>query len=65
MSFRILRVNSAGRPLDWLSWQEAACLYAREVVSWTYGEEVMEVRGGYSRLTGQQTLLVLNSIVAC
>ena len=65
MSFRILRVNSAGMPLDWLSWQEAACLHARELVSWTYGEEVMEVRGGYSRLTGQQTLLVLNSIVAC
>ena len=41
------------------------CLHARELVSWTYGEEVMEVHGGYSRLTGEQTVLTLNSIMAC
>ena len=51
--------------MDWLSWQEAVCLHARELVSWTYGEEVMEVRGGHSRLTGEQTVLTLNSIMAC
>ena len=45
MSIRILRINTAGMPVDWLSWQEAVCLHARELVSWTYGEEVMEVRG--------------------
>ena len=65
MSVRILRINTAGRPVDWLSWQEAVCLHARELVSWTYGEEVMEVRGGYSRLTGEQTVLKLNCIMAC
>ena len=52
-------------PVDWLSWQEAVCLHARELVSWTYGEKVMEVRGGHSRLTGEQTVLKLNSIIAC
>ena len=65
MSVRILRINTAGMPVDWLSWQEAVCLHARELVSWTYGEEVMEVRGGYSRLTGEQTVLKLNCILAC
>jgi len=65
MSIRILRINTAGIPVDWLSWQEAVCLHARELVSWTYGEEVMEVRGGYSRLTGEQTVLKLNCIMAC
>jgi len=65
MSVRILRINTAGMPVDWLSWQEAVCLHARELVSWTYGEEVMEVRGGYSRLTGEQTVLKLNCIMAC
>lgn len=65
MSIRILRINTAGMPVDWLSWQEAVCLHARELVSWTYGEEVMEVRGGYSRLTGEQTVLKLNCIMAC
>ena len=65
MNPSILRINTAGVPVDWLSWQEAVCLHARELVSWTYGEEVMEVHGGHSRLTGEQTVLTLNSIIAC
>ena len=65
MSVRILRINTAGMPIDWLSWQEAVCLHARELVSWTYGEEVMEVHGGHSRLTGEQTVIALKSIIAC
>lgn len=65
MSLRILRINTAGFPIEWLSWREAVCLHARELVSWTYGEEVMEVHGGYSRLTGEQTVMILNSIMAC
>ena len=65
MSLRILRINTAGLPLEWLSWQEAVCLHARELVSWTYGEEVMEVHGGHSRFTGERTVVILNSIIAC
>lgn len=65
MSVSILRVNTAGIPVEWLNWQEAVCLYARELVSWAYGEAVMEVHGGFSRLTGQQTVVTLNSIMAC
>ncbi|MFP6806803.1 MAG: HNH endonuclease [Pseudomonadales bacterium] len=65
MNLKILRINTAGLPIEWLSWQEAVCLHARELVSWTYGEEVMEVHGGHSRITGEQTVMTLNSIMAC
>lgn len=65
MSVSILRLNTAGAPIEWLSWQEAVCLHARELISWTYGEKVMEVHGGFSRLTGEQTVVTLNSIIAC
>jgi 5-methylcytosine-specific restriction endonuclease McrA len=65
MSVRILRINTAGSPIEWLSWQDAVCLHARELVSWTYGEEVMDVHGGFSRCTGEQTVVTLNSIMAC
>ena len=65
MSLRILRINLAGTPVDWLSWQDAVCLQARELVSWSYGEEVMTVHGGHSKLTGEQTVLNLSSIIAC
>lgn len=65
MTVRILRINTAGAPIEWLSWQDAVCLHARELVSWTYGEEVMAVHGGHCRLTGEQTIVQLNSIMAC
>ena len=65
MQVSILRINTAGTPIEWLTWQEAACLHARDLVSWTYGEEVMAVRGGHCRSTGLQTILTLNSIIAC
>ena len=35
---RILRLNIAGQPVDWVSWQEAVCLYARDLMSWTVGD---------------------------
>ena len=65
MSVRILRINTAGLPVEWLNWQDAVCLHAKELVSWTYGEMVMSVHGGHSRLTGEQTVVALNSIIAC
>ena len=52
-------------PVGWLSWQDAVCLHARDMVSWTYGETVMQVRGGLSRLTRTQTVIPLSSVIAC
>ena len=62
---RILRVNIAGHPIEWLHWQEAVGLYARDLVIWTLGDEVMRVRGGYSRIRQTRTVLPLHSIIAC
>ena len=62
---RILRVNIAGRPVEWLHWQEAVGLYARDLVIWTLGDPVMRVRGGFSRVRQRQTELQLHSIIAC
>ncbi len=62
---QILRLNKAGQPIDWLSWQEAVCLYSRELVLWTLGETILEIHGGRSRLTGERTIIELPSILAC
>lgn len=62
---RILRLNVAGQPVDWVRWEEAVCLYARELVVWTIGESVLRVRGGYSRMGGVQSVLNVHSIIAC
>ncbi len=32
---RLLSLDAHGRVLDWISWQDAACLYARDAVAWT------------------------------
>ena len=65
MHERILRLNIAGSPVDWLNWEEAVTLQARGMVAWTLGSPCMIVRGGRSRLTGEQSQLTLHSIMAC
>lgn len=62
---QILRLNKAGQPIDWLSWQDAVCLYSRELVLWTLGDTIFEIRGGRSRHTGARTVIELPSILAC
>lgn len=61
---RLLSLDAHGRVLDWMHWQDAACLYARGAVAWTLGDPCLVVHGGLSRLTGEQSLLELHPIVA-
>ena len=62
---RILRLNIAGRSIDWVSWQEAVCLYSRDLVVWTVGEPLVSIRGGHSRLDGSLSSVDIHSIIAC
>ena len=62
---RILRLNLAGQPTEWVSWQDAVCLYARELVVWTIGEPVLRIRGGMSRDDGEPSHCDIHSIIAC
>lgn len=62
---RILRLDISGRPVEWVSWQEAVCLYAREIVVWTLGDAVLRVRGSYSRITSARSSVEIHSIIAC
>jgi 5-methylcytosine-specific restriction endonuclease McrA len=62
---RILRLNIAGQPVEWVSWKDAVCLYARELVSWTVGEPLLSIRGGHSRINGDVSTLQIHSIIAC
>ncbi|MCV6603911.1 MAG: HNH endonuclease [Porticoccaceae bacterium] len=61
----ILRLNLAGQPIEWLGWQDAVCMYSRELVKWTMGDVVQRVHGGFSRFTGERTVVELPSIMAC
>jgi 5-methylcytosine-specific restriction endonuclease McrA len=63
-STRVLSLDSNGRILDWMSWQDAVCLYVRGAVAWTLGDPCLTIHGGHCRQTGQQSLLDLHPIVA-
>ena len=61
---RVLSLDSSGRILDWISWQEAVCLYVRDAVSWTLGQPCLTVHGGHNRDSGAQSLIHLHPIIA-
>lgn len=61
---RLLSLDAYGRVINWINWQQAACLYARDAVAWTLGDPCLTVHGGLNRLSGQHSLLQLHPIVA-
>ncbi|TWG90773.1 5-methylcytosine-specific restriction endonuclease McrA [Luteimonas sp. J16] len=63
-SVRLLSLDAHGRALNWISWQDAACLYAREAVVWTLGEPCLSIRGGFNRDSGARSMLELHPIIA-
>lgn len=61
---RLLGLDAHGRALDWMSWQDATCLYARGAVAWTLGEPCLEIHGGICRASGEQSIVQLHPIIA-
>ncbi|MEP6484860.1 MAG: HNH endonuclease [Rudaea sp.] len=61
---RVLSLDSSGRILDWMSWQDAVCLYVRNAVAWTLGDPCLTIHGGTNRDSGLQSLISLHPIVA-
>ena len=54
-STRILSLDASGRILDWISWQDAVCLYVRDAVAWTLGDPCLTVYGGHNRDLGRRS----------
>jgi len=62
---KILRLDLAGQPIEWLSWQDAVNAYARNIVVWIFGDAVLRIRGGHCRLSNCRSSLEIHSIIAC
>ena len=60
----ILRLDIAGMPVTWISWQDAVNLYCRDMIAWTAGNHQFTFHGGVSRLSGLRSLVEVNSIIA-
>ena len=57
-----LLLNPGTRPIAWATWQELVILHCRGLVQQPMGEIVYRVRGGYSRETGDRSLVEVPSI---
>jgi hypothetical protein len=60
----ILKLDAGGIPQGWVNAEEATKHYADNSVLWTLGDPIFRMRGGISRVSGQQSIIELHSIIA-
>lgn len=60
----ILQLDAAGNPQQWIDFEKAAYYYCKDLVGWEAGHNNITLTGGVSRVTGQQSKLVVNSIIS-
>ena len=60
----ILQLDVAGQPNRWINYERSAYYYTKDRVAWAMGEVDVVLRGGKSRLTGEQSTLTMNTIIA-
>lgn len=60
----ILRLDISGSPITWIPWQDAVCLYAKDMIAWTAGDHAFTFWGGTCRHTGERSSVEINSIIA-
>lgn len=61
---RVLRTDISGMPLEWINFQEAVRLYHLDQVAYTCGTLLYRVHGGVNAVSGQRSVVEVNSIVA-
>ena len=60
----ILQLDVAGQPQRWINYEKSAYYYAKDRIAWSMGAIDVTLHGGISRMTGQQSTLTLNTIIA-
>lgn len=60
----VLQLDVAGNPHCWIDYEKAAYYATKNLIAWSMQADEFTLRGGISRLTGQQSLLNLDTIVA-
>lgn len=61
---QVLRTDAAGMPLGWINYQEATRCYHLDQVLYSCGNLLYKVHGGISAISGKQSVLEINSIIA-
>jgi len=61
---QVLRTDVAGMPLEWIGYQEAVRLISLNQVSYSLGRALYVIHGGINALSGKQSLIEVNAIIA-
>ena len=61
---QVLRTDVSGMPLEWIGYQDAVRLIALDQVSYTLGRTLYKIRGGINALSGTQSSVEVNAILA-
>ena len=59
----MLKLSAQGLPQSWISLEQAVLHYACDQVRWEAGVEVAVFRGGHNAMTGEQSVITVNSII--
>lgn len=60
----ILQLDMAGNPASWITYEEAAYYYAKDLVAWSPTEQGFTIYGGENRLSGETSQISMNTIIA-
>ena len=60
---RVLKLDKTGMPEGWISKEEAACIYAKELVLWELGSSDSMLGG--TQTTGLRSKIDISPIIAC
>ncbi|MEN8174591.1 MAG: HNH endonuclease [Pseudomonadota bacterium] len=61
---QILRTDTAGMPLEWINYRDAVRLHFLELIAYTAGVTLFEIRGGINARTHLRSRVDVNSIIA-
>ncbi len=60
----VLRTDISGMPLEWIDYKRAVTLVTLDQVAYTCGDFELSIAGGRNRVTGERSIIEINSIIA-
>jgi len=64
LQLQVLRTDVSGMPLEWIGYQDAVRLISLGQVSYTLGRRLFTIHGGINALSGLQSTVDVNAILA-
>jgi len=60
----ILQLDAGGNPHRWITYEDAAYYYSKDLVAWTPNEEGFTIYGGINRVSQSRSFMDMSTIIA-